>query len=246
MLTDIRTVMWKEGKHMWDQVGGASVTGRLTLLAFVGVFGVFSPWVSGPTWISSPLLLFVYPFAAAAVVIQPVIDSFAGERERHTLETLLASRLSDSAILFGKMLAALLSGCGFAGAMLLLGILAANLMHGHGGLLRPPAWLAVGAPLLIVALAGFVATGGVFVSLRAPTVRQATQTFGFVILAVMLGPLLIGSFLPAATKAMLLTWVRGQNATTMVLLAAGALLALDGVFLAAAFRQFRRGRLTLD
>src|SRR3990172_3361067 len=98
MLTDIRTVMWKEGKHMWDQVGGASVTGRLTLLAFVGVFGVFSPWVSGPTWISSPLLLFVYPFAAAAVVIQPVIDSFAGERERHTLETLLASRLSDSAI----------------------------------------------------------------------------------------------------------------------------------------------------
>ena len=33
-----------------------------------------------------------------------VADSFAGERERHTLETLLASRLPDRAILAGKLL----------------------------------------------------------------------------------------------------------------------------------------------
>lgn len=31
-----------------------------------------------------------------------VADSFAGERERHALETLLASRLSDRAILLGE------------------------------------------------------------------------------------------------------------------------------------------------
>ena len=35
-----------------------------------------------------------------------IADGIPGERERHTLETLLASRLSDRSILLGKVMAA--------------------------------------------------------------------------------------------------------------------------------------------
>ena len=36
-----------------------------------------------------------------------IVDAVAGERERHTLETLLASPASDTGIIVGKMAAAL-------------------------------------------------------------------------------------------------------------------------------------------
>ena len=56
-----------------------------------------------------------------------VADSFAGERERHTLETLLASRLPDRAILFGKVLAAVGYGWVLVMLMLVLSLVTVNL-----------------------------------------------------------------------------------------------------------------------
>ncbi len=54
-----------------------------------------------------PVLWAALPVTLAGVMI---IDSIAGERERQTLETLLASRLSERAIVLGKVVAITLLG----------------------------------------------------------------------------------------------------------------------------------------
>jgi ABC-2 type transport system permease protein len=103
-------------------------------------------------------------------------DAIAGERERHTLETLLDSRISDRAILLGKIMVMVGTAWGMARARLLLGLLSANRASGPGR------WAFYGSfGLLVEALAlsrltSLLATSvGVVISLRAATVRQAQQ-----------------------------------------------------------------------
>ena len=66
-------------------------------------------------------------------------DSFAGERERHTLEPLLATPLSDRAILFGMISAAVGYGWGITLISMVIGLLATNLIPVHEDLLLYPA-----------------------------------------------------------------------------------------------------------
>ena len=70
--------------------------GRFSLVILVGVFGVFLPLQSGAEWVQSPATVFYWGWVPLMLVGGAVADSFAGERERHTLETLLASRLPDA------------------------------------------------------------------------------------------------------------------------------------------------------
>ena len=103
--SDVATVIWKEWKMFKDQLGWESSRwGTAVVVSLFALLSCFGAYRAGPGWVTSPAMLLIYPFMAAAIAIQPIVDSFAGERERHTLETLLASRLSDSAILFGKIL----------------------------------------------------------------------------------------------------------------------------------------------
>ena len=107
MMTDIFTVAWKELREMLIQ-GDPRGRSKLSLLIVVAVFGVLIPLQNGPAWVDSPLSIIVWGWMPFLWVSGIVADSFAGERERHTLESLLATRLSDRAILFGKLLAAML------------------------------------------------------------------------------------------------------------------------------------------
>src|SRR5438552_19092990 len=66
------------------------------------------------------------------VIITFIGDAIAGERERHTLETLLASRISDRAILLGKVIVTVGYAWGMALVSLLLGLVLVNLLSGHG------------------------------------------------------------------------------------------------------------------
>jgi ABC-2 type transport system permease protein len=63
-------------------------------------------------------------------VIILISDAIAGERERHTLETLLASRISDQAILLGKVLVTVGYNWGMTLFCLLLGSVVVNLSQG--------------------------------------------------------------------------------------------------------------------
>ncbi len=104
MLTDILTILQKELKELLFQRGQGRNT-SVRLLIFVGVFGVLLPLQNGSEGLQSPASLALWAWIPYLLVSGVTADTFAGERERHTLETLLASRLSDRAILFGKLAA---------------------------------------------------------------------------------------------------------------------------------------------
>ena len=245
MIADVLTVAWKEWRELL-QLGGSHRGGRFSLVMLVLVFGVFLPFQSGAEWVESPATVFYWGWVPLMLVSGAVADSFAGERERHTLETLLASRLPDRAILLGKMAAAIAYGWGLVIVMLVLSLVTVNLSARTGPLLMFPWRFAVGAPLLAFLGAGLAATAGVLVSLRAQTVRQAAQTLNVGVLLLVFIPVLGMQALPEAWRAQIGAWTMTTGVDGLLWVSAAVLAALDLAFLAAAFARFRRARLVLD
>ena len=113
MFTDIYTIIRKEWKEIFLQKGGMR-GGLLSQVIILALLGVFLPLQNGPEWLTSPAAALAWLWLPVMLTMNMVAEAFAGERERHTLETLLASRLSDRAILFGKMAASILYGFAIA------------------------------------------------------------------------------------------------------------------------------------
>jgi ABC-2 type transport system permease protein len=249
-MRDILTVMWKEWRELlWH--GGSLRGGRLSLVVLLGVFGVLLPYQSGREWLTSPGTMFYWCWVPLMLVAGAIADAFAGERERHTLETLLASRLPDRAILLGKVFAAVAYGWLLVMLMLVLSVVTVNVRAAASGLLAPwpllfPRPFAVGAPVLALLGAGLAASAGVLVSLRASSVRQAAQSLNVAILVLMLVPILVSQALSDATLSQLGAWAASAGAWRIIWVVAAALAVLDAVLLAAALGRFRRARLTLD
>ena len=159
----------------------------------------------------------------------------------------MASRLSDRAILFGKIAASLAYGWLLSIAVMVVGAITVNVVNWKGQISLyhdEASWLIVllGPPLM----GGVVATAGVLVSLHATTVRQAQQTLAVGFMVLILGSVFGGSALPAEWRIwfarILLTWTM----TGLVLAAAGVVLAIDLVLLAAGMARFQRAKLVLD
>jgi ABC-2 type transport system permease protein len=212
----------------------------------VGLFGIILPWQLGDVWLGSSIMLFYWPFAATSFVINVVVDAFAGERERHTLETLLASPLSDRGIFVGKYLAAVAHGVALVLINLTIGIVTVNLLHGDGTLLWWPGLRLPQILALTTLAAAFVAGLGVFVSLRAATVRQAHQTFGIALVLLFVTPSILLGIVSESDEQRLMAWVREVSVNALVWRIALMLLVVDVVMFLLARRRFRRGRLTLD
>jgi ABC-2 type transport system permease protein len=177
-----------------------------------------------------------------------VADAFAGERERHTLDTLLASPLSDRAILFGKVVASLLYGWGIGLAMLVLGLVTVNVVEwsGFDGLLFYKASVGLGAVAIGALSSGLAATSGVLVSLRAATVRQAQRTLTTGVMLLGLIPTIGAPLLPTDLRERLTDALRDANLARVVLIAVVLLAAIDAGFLLAGMARFQRSRLVLD
>jgi ABC-2 type transport system permease protein len=197
----------------------------------------------GVAWTTIPAATFI------AIIFVPaaVADSFAGERERHTLETILASRISDSALLLGKYAANLLNGWIAALGMLALGVGAAYLRFGELGFYRPSAAILAAAAVISFLGAGTITGVGVLVSLRAPTVRRATESLTIILIAFTLIPTLLSELpLPSWVTALLEGLPSfppdGPGAREFAI-ATVALLALNAATLGIALARFRRGRL---
>ena len=245
MITDVWTVMWKEWKELLRQRGSLR-GGMWSLLIVVVVFGVFLPLQTGRAWVESPMGLIYWAWVPLFMVSGVIADSFAGERERHTLETLLASRLSDRAILLGKVSAAMGYGWGLAMTAMLVGLVTVNLAHGRGELLLYPATVFGGIVGLSLLAAGLVAGAGVLISLRAATVRQAAQAMSIAIMLLLFVPVFGVQALPTEWKVRLAQAVMGADVERIVLVAAAVLIVLDLGLLAAAMARFQRARLILD
>ena len=249
MIADIWTIIWKEWKELLLSRGNAR-GGLARLAIMVGVFGIFLPLQTGAEWVTSPMSLVFWAWVPLFLVVGMVADAFAGERERHTLETLLASRMPNRPIFFGKVAAAMSYGWGITMVSLLLGLVAVNVVYGHGQLLLYPPLFVIGGTLLGLLTAGLAASAGVLVSLRAPTVRQAAQTMSIATMVIIFVPVtIIGALprlFPQVSELQVMALLQNIN-WTLVLAGAGALLALvDGVLLAAGLARFQRAKLILD
>ena len=243
MIEDLLTVFWKEAREILEMSGPRG--GRIRLLLWLGVFGVFLPFQLGEAWLSSPAALLLWSWFAFFVVANTAAGLVAGERENHTLETLLATRLPDRAILFGKVAAAAAYGWVLTLGSMVGGMITVNLTTPGGLRLLTPV-LALGGPLL--ALVTAIAAGGlgVHVSLYAPTVRQAQQTLSLATLLLFFVPAFGAQALPAAVKARLMNILMGLSSGRTVAAAAVALALLDAALLITAAARFRRERLILD
>jgi ABC-2 type transport system permease protein len=243
MAYDILTITWKELKEIFVQRGSLR-SGLTNLLIVIGIIGILFPIQFGREWITHPIGLISGAWLPLFMSMGLIADAFAGERERHTLETLLASRLSDQAILFGKMLSSILYGGGIGLAGMLLGALTANLAHPGIGFYPLGSFLGT----VLFALLGItlVAGVGVLVSLHAGNVRQAYQRMSLGFLLIWLPLILAPQFLPEAWKLQIGQWLASANAAQLVTVFAVALLAADLIVIALARARFQRARLILD
>jgi ABC-2 type transport system permease protein len=245
MIPDALTIAWKDLREMLLQSGTLRRSLR-GLLFFVLVFGVVLPLQIGPDLVRQPAAILPFAWVPLLLASNMIADGIAGERERHTLETLLTSRLSDRSILLGKVMAAVAYSWAFMVANAMVGLLTVNLANPDQAILlySPQAILILGVFGLLGA--GLVACGGSLVALRAPTVRQATQNMSLALVAVLLVPALGIPALPADLRHQVIDTLAGVDWLTIGVGLASILVVLDVALFAAATQRFQRTRLTLD
>jgi ABC-2 type transport system permease protein len=239
MMREIGVVMRKELKEMGVEGGGRR--GRLTPIVGVIVAGVVLPLNFGVKYVLPGTMMAMGVILPLLFVLPIVADTFAGERERHTLETLLATRLPDHAILFGKVAAIVGYAFVLSVVALILGVVAVNVAHPEARPLLAPA-LTYATTLVEIVLAATLMTGiGVLISLGAPTVRQAQQRFSMVLLVPMLIPAMVGG-MPAGLRDSIREAL-GSGRITATQLVLAVLLVLNAVVLGISMQRFRRSQL---
>jgi ABC-2 type transport system permease protein len=241
---DIVTVARKEWTEYLLQGGGGR--SGLARLGIVSLIGVMLARQMGPQFGSSWKTALLSAYMAVTATLSVVPDSFAGERERHTLETLLASRLSDRSILLGKVAASVSYALLFSLVVLVIGLLTANLGSGRGVLPRVRAEVMLGAVAASI-LVGSLMTGiGVLISLRAPTVKQAAQYMSWGFLLVVFVPLFGTRLVPSGLRSRIGPWLAELGATKAALVVAAAIALVDLLLLALALARFQRARLITE
>lgn len=244
MLTDIWTITQKEWKELMRQRGNLR-GGFLGVLIFIGVLGILMPIQFGAEWVESASQLIIFSWLPFLLVSGVIADSFAGERERHTLETLLASRLSDRAILFGKVAAAISYGWGLTIACMLLGLITVNLVHGKDQILIYNLEIGLGAVILSFLIAALASGLGILVSLRASTVRQAQQAFSMAFMLIFI-PMMLLPVLPNEWQGKILLWVKNADFSNPIPVLVTVLIMLDFSLILAGLARFQRAKLILD
>jgi ABC-2 type transport system permease protein len=177
-------------------------------------------------------LFLIVPLLVAAVI---AADSFAGEKERKTMEALLYSPTTDRELYIAKLAAPFIVAVGVGVLGFLLFAISANLAAGPtaGRLLGlTPLWLTI-----VLWLGPAVAAVGVgtlvIVSARVRGFQEAYQLGGLVVMPIVL--LMVAQF----TGVLFLDWPVALILGAIVWLVAGAVLWVG-------FGQFRRERLLLS
>jgi len=246
MNNDILTIIWKETKGML-RYSDNRWKGIAILVTPIALFGILIPIQFRDIWLTSGWSFGVSFFTPMMLVTSTIAESFAGERERHTLETLLASRLPDRAILFGKLLVSILFAWGMSLLLLFVSLIVVNLLDGKSGFQIYQTnilWMDILGSLLV---AGFVSGLGIVISLRSATVQAASQS----IVVMLFLPLmllqavafLLPVFLPRATVQALADQLNFNNILVVILV---LLLVVDIILFLGAMSRFQRSRLILS
>jgi len=231
LLRDTGTVIKKELKEII--ILSLSLGQILSSAIFILLFGFFIPYEQGEyflrqTSVSLSLYIFLVPLLMSSGL---VADSFAGERERKTLEALLATRLPDAAIFIGKVMAVFIYTYVFAVIIVLTGAAGANIYlyrvgHGVNFFYNALSSFALFAFIIPVIFAGIAV--GVFFSLKCRDLRTAYQLsrIGWFIVCL---PLIVG-------------WVKFIVTWEFLMPAFYILSGIDAILLFIAIRFFNRAK----
>jgi ABC-2 type transport system permease protein len=244
MIADVDTILWKEFKELLQRRGRFR-GGSIGVLIFVFGFGILMPLQTGPGWVESPIGLIFWAWLPYLLVSSITADAFAGERERHTLETMLASCISDRALLIGKIGSAVIYGWGLTLANMLISLVTLNVAFSEGTLLMYPPATMLGILGISLLVALFGSGLGVTISLRAASVRQAQQTMG-TLMFIMVIPFFALPMLPEEWKMRALQVVARADLTGILIAVSSALFLMDTALVLFAMSRFRRARLILD
>ncbi len=239
MAGDLLTMMWKERKSMFRYQG--SRTRYLLLVMSPLLLATIFPVTWGPDWLAQLPPLILSTLMAVVLVATMVPESFAGERERHTLETLLASRLPDRAILFGKLILPLAMGWAMGLLVLAVSLIAVNVAHWSGGFLFYTPTIFLGSLALSLLMATLTAGLGVFVSLRTRTAQEATQ----MLVAIILIPPMLLQVIPLLFRDQIGPFIESVNGPQLLMIVLAVLAVVDVLVLLATMARFRRSRLIL-
>ena len=249
MLTDIWTVCqkeWRENLYQRDKIWQT----LLNELFSLAIFGIFFPLPLGKSGEDAAATFTLWYMVPSILVMVKVPDSFAGERERHTLPTLLATRLSDSAVVMGKISAAVIYGWTAAIIASLFGLIKVNLID----LKNAPIFYPLDSYLLGLGLslltAISIAALGILVSLRAKTVKQALQSLALYYVAACLIPIIVlfvaEFLLPETTNKNIASVLSGMNSTAFTLTGLLCFAIIDLLLILFTLKRFKRNQLMLD
>jgi ABC-2 type transport system permease protein len=245
MMSDFTAVLWKERREHILQYGSVR-RWLFNMFIQVGVIGIALPLQFGRITIESLFVLY-FMWMPLLGLIMLIADSLAGERERHTLETLLASRLPDRAIFFGKIAMIVAQSWGVMLASAVSALVVVNLFKRDGpDLIMYPAPIAFGILILPPLLGILAASAGVLASMRAATVRAAEVRIVIAVTVVITIPSMLLSLLPQEIVASAFSPDFTRNHVANLILAAIVLLAiLDVVVIYAGLLRFRRSNLVI-
>jgi uncharacterized membrane protein SpoIIM required for sporulation/ABC-type transport system involved in multi-copper enzyme maturation permease subunit len=124
-----------------------------------------------------PFLLMIVGFFPTSVSLVIALESFVGEKERYSLEPLLATPLGDTELFLGKVLASILTPLTSAGLGIAVYLVGMLLLAGW----FPPLELLIQIIVLTVAHAVCMVSAAVVISAQTNSVRAANLLASFII-----------------------------------------------------------------
>ncbi|MFQ3663497.1 MAG: stage II sporulation protein M [Chloroflexaceae bacterium] len=169
-------------------------------------------------------------FLPASFSLIAALESFVGERERNSLETLLAMPLSDAELYLGKFLAALLTPlvASLAAMQIYVALLLGFMPELYFGMLTLPRLLLL--ILLVCCMALVMVSGAVVISAHISTVRAANLMSSFILVPM------------AGVMQLAALWIINERWSQLWLIAA-ALGVLAVMLIRAGMRTFSREEL---
>jgi ABC-type Na+ efflux pump permease subunit len=188
---DIATVAWKELVEIRPGRGGDGRRGTAGIALVTLFVSVVIPFSAGTAQFGGLGVMSIGLIVAAMWVLTSVPDSFAGERDHRTLETLLATRLPAEAILAGKLLASVVVATTLGAVAIVLSVVASDVgtvVHGQAGDALSVPWLYLALGLVLAVLVAFALSNvGILVALRASSAMVAMRELGLGLAGISIG-----------------------------------------------------------
>lgn len=250
LIRQITVILRKE----WEDINSTFFSyhnfsaGIWPILLICVAFGFYEPLRIGPEWLQSNTMVISISLLIPFITIGFISPySFVGERMRGTLEPLLASPVSDQAILFGKIGIAILFGWGVTLIVMLLGLGVINIFLANGNFLFYLPELAMPTLLLSLLFSILVATIGTNSSLYAKTILEAQRILVTTLfIPILLPSFFLSPFMPEDWKVLIVQIITQLGTNTLLLIFIVLLFIVDGIFMVIAQIRFNRKLLILE